>query len=212
MTIFIRQHPWIFGAIGNILPPSIAVLLQYLLTKDISEWIPVVSWFGGALITLAVLWFVSKRSRDEVVAALTPTTVAQSPTVVQSPTIILSPTAGVSQAEGRVFSRRTPAELVGLGKGLTEIAAGDVVKSHIGNWLKVEGLVNDVSSSMGGKDIMVVLERSDLHILLLLHFDASKWKPQVSTLIIGDKISVIGTIRSIDRTGYVSLEECELLN
>ena len=118
------------------------------------------------------------------------------------------------RSETKNFSPRTPEELVSEIEGRTELVAEEISKRHIGNWLRVEGTIGSMSESLyigQHRRISVGLDRGDDLASVYLAFDASKWRDRLMSFDKGDAISVEGQIYGIAPLGYVSLENCELL-
>lgn len=114
----------------------------------------------------------------------------------------------------RIFSRRTPEELVALVKDHTGWTASDLTRPHIGTWLRIEGTVDNISPP-SDHTITVSVDLSRGHLmrsmlLVFLSFDKTRWRDRLRILTIGDPITVIGKIRQIDKE-TMNLEECELI-
>ena len=183
---------WYWVVASAILPGSFAAIIQYILTGGVSGWIPLVATLLGGIVAAVVLLFTAKRRPLDLTKSYEPL---------------------VPLTEGRAISPRTPAELVAEIKGLTEIVATDVSRRHIGQWLRVQGQVRDVSQRFISKGTIIVsITGAETTLLLFLYFDAKIWGSQVSSFIVGDRISAIGKIDRIDRTGLIRLEECALVN
>ena len=97
--------------------------------------------------------------------------------------------------ERRIYSRRTPEELAASVDGLTEIAAQEASKRHIGLWLNVEGTIFDISDSIGR--ISVYLNRGDDKASVALMFAKEHWRDSLMALDKGDYISAEGKIDRI---------------
>ena len=86
------------GALGIIGPGVAAALIEYALTRDSSGWIPVLASVAGGILVLVVMPIMRKR-----------------------------PVAAVEQSsqpsEPKIFSPRTPEELISEIEGRTEIVA-----------------------------------------------------------------------------------------
>ena len=110
-----------------------------------------------------------------------------------------------------MFSPRTPSELADLVKGQTEIGAQHASKPHIGYWLRVEGSVLDVYESGMKNELTVQIRESQGGEIVFLDFKDDVWGARIRPLTIKDSIAAVGKIESIDQSGYITLEECEVL-
>lgn len=139
---------------------------------------------------------------------------APTPTAVEdgAPSHQASPAPTTPAAKERVFSPRTPAELLEAIEGLTDLAAETVSRPHIGSWLRLEGKIRNMSLLRLSKEqinVSLVLPLDEVDVFLL--FRADIWKERLELYVEGDQISAIGKILSVSRSGYVQLEECELI-
>ena len=191
----VRRHPWITVAVPTVLSSLAIALIEYFLTGGVSGWKPVIAGLVGGTIggsVAAVLTFIITSDDDSSVGE------AESLQLLD---------------EKRIYSRRTPAELVDEVKGRTDIAAEHISKPYLGQWLQVEGLVDDVRDRY--KVIRVYLPRGEIgssEPSFFLDFDADVWRDIFATLHKGDRISAAGKIKHIAPSGYISLEECELID
>lgn len=111
------------------------------------------------------------------------------------------------------FSRRTPDELVAAIKGLTDLAAEDVKKRHIGHWLGVTGPVVNIASTSPGTTLVYV-NPEGLTADLMLQFKEAIWRHRLAAYDVGDYISAIGSISDFDAWmgGSVTLVDCRLVD
>ena len=116
---------------------------------------------------------------------------------------------GVNLPKERVFSRRTPKELVDMFEGRTNLEAERITQQHIGSWLRVKGKVENISNSSGGSLMVFLGDLFDTPPMITLWFEADKWLPKIQTLSKGDEIVVLGKIKEIRRS-RIELELCEL--
>ena len=174
---WLRRKPlWVSTLIGMSLSGGGSGFFEYWWTGGVVGWRPVVVALIGAFIM--TVW-----------TALMEKSVQPEPPV---------------QPE-RIFSNRSPEELVALIKGLTSVEAEAATELHIGTWLRVHGTVFDVEKLEDRAQVL--LSRGD-GSGVFLHFDKSWWN-RVKLLRVKEKISVIGKIRFIDRN-MIHLENCEL--
>ena len=205
---YARGRYWISVIIAAVLPGTIAGVIEYAMTDGVSGWIPVSAAFAGGLATFALLRLVDVNKPNEAHGssdeAVTPTDRKGSPLKT---TVELTP----SVLAGKDMSPRTPAELVAEIEGFTQIAAASAVKRHVGLWLPVEGTVVDVSERSFDQTIGVYLRESKDGVTVMLDFDGTRWRAQLSSLNVGDQLAAVGRIEDIHFSGFVNLEECSLL-
>lgn len=175
-------------------------LVEYALTKGWPGLVSLAVAVAVGIVVLAIL-----QSKEVLGSAKRPVS-AQSETL---PTYLETTLSSPHQTSNRVFSRRTPDELVNEIAGKTELAAKGIVQRHLGQWLRVNGSIYNVGEVMNEIRIPLELEKSEE--LAFLFFDAAVWHERVSSFNKGDQITAIGKIRSIFPHG-VSLGECELLD
>ncbi len=205
-----KRH-WVAVAVALILPGVLAGVVEYAITKDVSGLVSLVFVVTGGILTMAVLWLMEERDPSKLQPAGPPPVQWQPheppiPTQPQPPPVQWQTSR---QFPGKVFSPRTPAELVAEVAGKTELAAKDISRRHIGQWMRVEGTVNDVSTV--SREVGVHLQPANSQPLVALWFDTDIWRARLSVLNIGDRIAAIGTIGSIS-SHIVSLDECELID
>ena len=109
----------------------------------------------------------------------------------------------------RVFSPRSPSELIALGKGKTEIAASFAMKPHIGTWLQYQGPVIEVQSHPSKEGMVIILEHSVDEPRIAAWFDPS-WSKKIGPLEIGDQVTVTGEIYNM-LSPVIFLKKCELV-
>ena len=204
---------WYWVVAGATLPGSFAAIIQYILTGGVSGWIPLVATLLGGIVAAVVLLFTAKRRPLDLTKSYEPLEPLIEGRAIppRIPAELVAEIKGLEPlAEGRAISPRTPAELVAEIKGLTEIVATDVSRRHIGQWLRVQGQVQDVSQRFIPKG-KIIVSITDAETALNLYFDAKIWGSQVSLFNVEDRISAIGKIDRIGRIGWINLEECELV-
>ena len=212
---FCKNRPWIALTIAIVMPSVLASLIEYFMTDGISGLTPVMAAIAGGLIAGIILYFIrddesfnrsegtSISNAEQVEASQTPDAPNQS--------ILPNP-----RAEERVLSRRTPAELIEELSGMTQLSAEHYSSRHLGQWLRIDGPVENVSRSAG--DICLTTRDTESQVLLSLRFNEDRWGATLSSFNIGDRFSAIGRIRSvypkggITLNGLISLGECELVD
>lgn len=222
-----------YGMIAAALPGIITAAVEYIIAGGSSGWKPLgAAIIGGGLITLILMAIKTPDFPSTVVeyimtvgpprwillgiaigASLTMLILMAITTLDDSPSEVTTLDDSSSEEDRRIFSPKTSAELVAKLKGLTEIQAERIAEPYLGLWLEEEGVVTDISKESLSDQIAVYMFEDKPG--LALYFDASTWGAQVGSFDVGDRISAIGKIKSIQRTwdsGIVSLEECELVS
>lgn len=220
---YLKNRPRIIFTLAIILPGVFVSIFEYILTDGISGEKPILAALAGCVLAAILLMFVkpdetSKKSEKGQPSDIQKkreaflknfehevSKVVQEPATPETSTPSSPPD---SPTEERIFSPRTPVELVDEIKGMTGVVAKRVSERHIGQWLKVTGPVKDVSNK--GDEIFVYISKTEPS--MLLYFDASRWGKSLASYNVGDQISVIGQIEYISRGGSVRLEKCELVS
>lgn len=217
---FIKTRPWVTIIFAAILPGTCASVVEYFLTSGVSGQIPIIAAISGgslAAMLIVVLYLLKAHDRNGQLEAGEPVVVRE--VIREIPVEELDEntrqsTFPDSDTEERIFSPRTPAELVGEIAGMTTMVAERHSERHIGQWLRIEGLVDDVSSHY--KEIRISIHKTEA--LLFLSFDESRWGSRLLSLNVGDNVVAIGRIDSIrlpilgGEGGSVFLKECELID
>ena len=207
-----RRQVWA-GVLGSAACTFVTSLFQNSMT-----WESVLILVGVALVSavagLAVAGMVlGKPEQPELVFSSKPKVAVVLATALALATALLAmgrmaeQLARAPQPE-RVFSPRSPSELIALTEGKTEIEADDATARHIGTWLQVQGRVVDVSRTLfseGG--ISVYLKDSTDEVSIVSTF-YSPWSKEAEILTIGDQVTVTGKIDSI--SNHIRLEKCKL--
>jgi hypothetical protein len=120
--------------------------------------------------------------------------------------------APISSTENRVIlgPNLTPEVLMRLCVGKTQVQAQRAIQLYIGKWMKVKGLVEDVSASDNWTTVRIApaTGSSDGYADVALYFRDQR--EHVEVLQKGDHIVALGEIESISDSS-VGLEKCELL-
>ena len=164
-----------------------------------------------SLVTLNIGDYISAEGKIDRISRSGSVTLEESIVqTVESREQIMAPAEQPRRPDSRkIFSPRTPEELVAAVDGLTEIAAAEVSNRHIGHWLRVDGTISDISEIFGS--ITVRLARGDDKVSVSLWFNEDDWRDSLVTLNIGDYVSAEGKIKRVATFGFVTLEDCELL-
>jgi len=111
----------------------------------------------------------------------------------------------------RIYTTATQPELVALANtlGLTGAERGQLLKPHVGKWLRVEGTVDDVNAYSGFVQVLIRHDGAASPVTIA-HF--MRDVDRVAGLRKGARIRAEGKITGIPNlTGAVSLDESELL-
>ena len=208
MSKLTGRHSWIFIAIATIIPPIIAGLIEYFLTQGVSGWIPLVAGLGGGVFALLLLSFIGRHSTEMIAIP----TEEQARIPVEQPELVRPSHPNVPPYKDKVFSPRTPSELIALAKGQTEIGAAHATKPHIGYWLSVGGSVLNVYESGIKKTLTVHIRDDASQESVFLHFAPNVWDTHLRPLTKEDRIAAIGKIISVNPSEFITLEECELVS
>jgi hypothetical protein len=106
----------------------------------------------------------------------------------------------------RVFVDVTPDYILDLGKDQTTVHRQIRVGIYLGKWLKVSGLVRNVTAIPSQSGIVTISLGDNRGIDLYFNMT---WIDRVQLLKVGQNISAIGEIDQIRRTEIV-LQNCEL--
>ena len=109
----------------------------------------------------------------------------------------------------RVFSKRTPYELVEQIRGLTDVASKPILGRHAGIWLHASGPVFNIIERT--KHFEVHVSSADIGPGFILYFDKARWRDKLLILDRDDSIFAVGRISSISEM-FISLKECEVVD
>ena len=115
------------------------------------------------------------------------------------------PQPKASLKDRRVFSPRTPEQLLDEVKGKTEMAAQLITKRHIGQWLRGESEIVNISQDKHNDKIYVGL------LGPFSCYFSDSWKNKLAGYNPRDRIRVIGQIEKISPMGIIRLVDCELV-
>lgn len=204
-----KRRYWASIIVGTVAPGAIAALIMYIVTDGVTGWSPVVAAALGGLLTAGVLGLIGG---DE------PT---NQPSIVQAPPFSANqpgtaqPPLPTSLTQDKVFSPRTPDELVNEVRGLTDIRRQHAIQLHLSQWLHATGHIRNVRQGVPGGEIIVSVDLTNSDVAISFSFDPSLWQARLQAANIGDTVSAIGKIRDLDSHGgygIVWLDECELLD
>ena len=198
----ILRHPIIGGGVAGIF----AGIIEYVLSSGTSGLVPAVA--AGVTTLILFIWDRTLTPKQEKEPH---TGHAIDSKHDEEDGSKAQPESPLPVEGERLFSRRTPEELIALVKGQTGLTASDLTKPHIGTWLRIEGPIYNIDPP-SHSTITVVMDLSGgfSDLLVFLSFDETHWRDRLRILDIGDSITAIGKIHQIDNAG-ISLEECELI-
>ena len=196
---WVRERPWVSTLLGASLVAVVGGLFEYFMTGGEAGWIPLGAGVVGAFVMAVWIALVGKSE-------------PQTPEPVQM-RIVGSGGVAVALRESepsqRVFSPRSPSELVALRKGKTEIVARAAIKPHIGTWLPYQGPVVDVKFHYSGEGMVISLEHSSVDAPRIYAWFGPSWSKSIEILDIGDQVTLVGEISDI-LSNLIALEKCEL--
>ena len=208
---------WALIVLGASVQGVVATIVEAMLTNGPTWWVFVLGLsIGGIIVLLLVL--LTKRRKPSVLPEPRRILVSELGSALDVSSGGGSPVISevYRPLEGRAFSRRNPGELVSQIVGMTEVAAEVAAKRHIGLWLRVEGEVENVSRTIGLENGLTIhlspLIPKTNNTSVFLKFDDTQLGLLIKSLEVGDRISAIGKISSISRQGFVSLENCQLID
>lgn len=120
-----------------------------------------------------------------------------------------------SEPEERTSIHVTPAYLVGLFEGLTDLQAMKLTGQFVGKWMRLSGPLGNVLSNREKISQVTFLNRPSIfdpdyeHFIVYMYFDRKRWDDRLAVLPTGSPITVVGRLREFDRV-TVHLEDCEL--
>lgn len=112
-------------------------------------------------------------------------------------------------ADGRIIVNATAEYITGFFRQHTAIQAQLLLAPYIDKWMKVSGVVGEVSEHSS----LISLSFSyDKHpdSMPLMYFQY-EWKDRLIILRRGDHVTVLGQITALSDQWYVKLSNCELL-
>ena len=214
---YIKRRPWITITIAAVLPGACASLIEYVMTNGVSGGIPIIAAIAGGAVAAILLHLLRAHNSNDQLETVESGVVREVIREISVEDLDENARQSIlpdSATEERVLSPRTPAELVDEIAGMTELVAECHSARHIGQWLRVEGPVEDVSRYY--KEIRLTLGEAETS--LFLTFDECRWSERLQSLNVGDRVVAIGKISRVRRAmssglgGYVSLEACELID
>ncbi len=199
----ILRHPIIGGGVAGIF----AGIIEYALSSGTSGLVPAVA--AGVTMLILLIWDRTLTPKQE---KKHHTSHAIDSKRNKEGGSKAQPESPLPVEGERIFSRRTPEELVALVKDQTAWTASNLTKPHIGTWLRIEGAVKNIHPPFHNNIMVVVdLSRGSSSLLVFLSFDETHWRDRLHILTLGDRITAIGKIHKILDQEAIDLEECELI-
>ena len=120
----------------------------------------------------------------------------------------------IKSTPDRIYTPRTPSEIVNVFRDRTDMEAEKSVQAHIGKWLRVEGVINNVYESAFPDQITVSVNVSvnmEIEPAIFLEFGKERWIGILETITPGDGIVAEGRIVAIERI-WVRLKDCDVID
>jgi hypothetical protein len=136
--------------------------------------------------------------------------IASVPTAAPAPEIVSSITPKVTLGTPTITEDTTPQYLADLRKNRTELQAETLIARYIGKSLKISGKIQSVSSTERGRSIVSFETENIGDAFVMMWFD-QKWSDRLSVFQKGDKITVIGKLKSVGKYD-VQLDNCEIVD
>jgi hypothetical protein len=124
------------------------------------------------------------------------------------------PLPALQKIEERVYVPPdvTPRFLSKLTEGQTTLQANRTVGAYIGKWMAVTGIVSNIMPGLPvDTNMIVTLDRASLGGTPVVLTFGKEWFDHLSVLRLGNGISAIGKINSIEST-IMFLHECEIIS
>jgi hypothetical protein len=114
----------------------------------------------------------------------------------------------------RIYTDATPVDLLALGNtpNLTNAERARLLAPHLGKWLRIEGLVDEVNPQTSWVQVLITKPVADSAMpLMIAHFDSDL--DRVVALRKGAQIRVAGKFDGLSVMNVaLTLSDCELLN
>ncbi|MDE0031956.1 MAG: hypothetical protein OXU75_02280 [Deltaproteobacteria bacterium] len=107
-------------------------------------------------------------------------------------------------AEERVFTQRTASELIALQGSMTESEIDRLMEPHIGKWIRVQGVIRNISTVRDSYLVVITLPIDEIISLEFPRDDVSS----IGTMTKGDHLAAIGRIAKM-RPSRLHLDDCE---
>jgi hypothetical protein len=165
---------------------------------------------GFYIIGMALIFIDSRQSTAKV---------SDAERAIQNLAAIVTPGVKSTEKQERVFvpPEVTPERLFSFYRDNTAIQANELTKQYIGQWMKIDGRLNDVNSS-NNNFTGVTFQHRDIPFLEREWFDYTAVNmyfrehiDRLKGLKRGDELSVIGEIKEIYNV-LLTLDNCELVN
>ena len=149
-------------------------------TKTTDQW---VFWIGAAVLVLSLIFVIvlriAKRRSEE-----------------------------PQEHEERIFTTKTAGELFASVEHLTQLEMERVVAPHIGKWIRVQSVIQDMRSDGG---FVVVWIGGKFQPTPILWFEKNAWSARLETMSRGSSLAAWGRIQKIGLMAMV-LVDCEIVD
>lgn len=184
------QHYWASVFAATILPAALAGFFEYIMSGGSSGLIPLWAGLVSGVLTAGVLLMLQRVS------------IPDRPFDVP-----------IKPANERVFTNRSPAELVERIDGLTAVSSKPIIERYLGLWLRAGGKIFEVEER--NQDIVAYLTNAGVagnaSPEFVLYFNKEPWGQKLRALDKGDELFAVGKIARISTYG-ISLEDCEVVD
>ena len=182
------------------------------LLRNIASNMTIQSYIGIVVILIGLFLLVRTRAKEKVPSD--PLVTQPESLIVEelpaSPVIeeqAISPSGGDSN---RVFTLRTPAEVLEEFNDRTDLQAARSTKRYVGKWITVDGIIKGVSElPRAGLIAVLIGVTPKSYETIRLYFDSKRWQQHLDTAEEEDIIVAQGKIEQVKRFG-IELEDCEL--
>jgi hypothetical protein len=196
------------------LPPSIPV--PAFLSGSLFGFLPIILFLiGSVILILRALGMLGKPHLHERVTTPIQRPMAWPESALSEPPKVAGP---------RHFLEVTPAFLMNLYSGHTDIQARVLTEPYLGKWIRVSGVLEnikppshpvDVARWLGTNRMIVSLKSAikedDTKVGRGIFYFNEDWFDRIRVIPIGRRIDLAGQISDIDRT-TISIENCELIS
>ena len=179
---------------------------------SIGDWYQAIFPILGLIILLGVILLTGNKKETPISAHTkgSRNAVRQNQLETVPATESTNPLPGVIVHDTHAILEGSIASLVGIFKDRTTAEAEPIVVAYIGRQVVVKARVFDVDkNTYGKKQYRVSLTEPGSNALIFARFD-EQWSDQMAKLRKQQIITVLGSVRSIDRLS-VSLESCSLI-
>jgi hypothetical protein len=136
---------------------------------------------------------------------LNPETSSPGNTATPPPTGVPASNPRSAPSQERVFTDRTPGELMALFEGRTQLQAAKLIEPYTGQWMKVQGLLRQVMPNGGGTTVII-----NSNGKIVYCNTGPEWSERLMKTNTDDEIGLIGKIAQYQSGAPFYLQDCEL--